>query len=29
MGMTLNQGNNVFICLHPDTRTESDCESKS
>jgi PhnB protein len=24
MGFTLNQGNNVYICLHPDTRTEAD-----
>lgn len=24
MGMTLNQGNNVYIALHPDTRDEAD-----
>ena len=24
MGVTLNQGNNVYICLHPDTRAEAD-----
>ena len=24
MGVTLNQGNNVHICLHPDTRAEAD-----
>jgi len=24
MGMTLNQGNNVYISLHPDTRDEAD-----
>lgn len=24
MGMTLNQGNNVLICLMPDTRAEAD-----
>jgi PhnB protein len=24
IGVELNQGNNVYICLHPDTRTESD-----
>jgi PhnB protein len=24
MGMTLNQGNNVYICLDPDTRDEAD-----
>ncbi|MDQ3542142.1 MAG: VOC family protein [Chloroflexota bacterium] len=24
MGMTLNQGNNVYICLQPDTREEAD-----
>jgi PhnB protein len=24
MGFTLNQGNNVYICLDPDTRAESD-----
>jgi PhnB protein len=24
MGFTLIQGNNVYICLHPDTRAESD-----
>ena len=24
MGVELNQGNNVYICLHPDTRAEAD-----
>ncbi len=24
MGVNLNQGNNVYICLHPDTRAEAD-----
>ena len=24
MGVKLNQGNNVYICLHPDTRAEAD-----
>ena len=24
MGFKLNQGNNVYVCLHPDTRAESD-----
>ena len=24
MGFTLNQGNNVYICLHPDSRAEAD-----
>lgn len=24
MGFKVNQGNNVYICLHPDTRGESD-----
>lgn len=24
MGFQLNQGNNVYICLDPDTRTEAD-----
>ncbi len=24
MGFTLNQGNNVYICLEPDTRAEAD-----
>jgi PhnB protein len=25
MGFTLNQGNNVYICLDPDSREEADC----
>ena len=24
MGVTVNQGNNVYICLHPDTRADAD-----
>lgn len=24
MGSALNQGNNVYVCLHPDTREEAD-----
>ena len=24
MGMPVNQGNNVYICLHPDSRAEAD-----
>lgn len=24
MGFRLNQGNNVYLCLHPDTRAEAD-----